>query len=63
MEVTLALDQTRVLTAEGREVPVAELAKELAVGRLVVRAREPAMPDAAYLKLLEKDAIVLVPKP
>jgi len=62
-ESTWPLASLRVLTADGKEIEGANVWKELTPERMVLRAHNSDPPDAAYLKLLTKDALILVPRP
>ena len=61
-ETIWPLASLRVLTADGKELTGDAAWKELTLDRTVVRARTAEPLDAAYLKLLAKDTLVLMPR-
>jgi hypothetical protein len=63
IESTSQMASVRILDAEGHELVGEKAWKQLEVGRMVLRTNGTEPLDPAYLKVLAKDAVIVVPRP
>jgi len=59
--VTINASSSRVITPDGKQLPIDEVWKRLKAGKAILECSQT--PDAAYLRALHVDALVLIPGP
>lgn len=62
-EATYDLSNTRVMTPDGKQLPIDEVWKRLKVNVIVAVAGDSNTPGQPYLRALNSDTLVIIPPP